>query len=128
MSTYDWTAIGAEVVPVQHRAEFLAHLRGEFTGQPVPEGGRMGVHWAEPRGVFPQAIGEGFRAAVAQYEISPVLGLSHNLTWTCDQNTRKAGDGEDAEVLPILGVKTDTEAMYFVHHGNIVTPVVIETL
>jgi hypothetical protein len=125
VSTYDWTNIGTEVLPVQHRAQFLAHLRGEhtgLTGMPEP------IWWVEPRGSFPQETALAIRAAVEQFEISPVLHLAHNLTWQCDQNTRKPGPGPDSEVLGIIGVQTDTEAMYFVHRGIVVTPVLIETL
>lgn len=124
MTNYEWTNIGTEVVPLQHRARFLAHLRGEHTGLPgVPEP----IHWQEPRGSFPQATAIALRAAVDQFQISPVVRLAHNLTWQCDQNTRKPGPGPDAEVLGIVAVQDDEKAMYFVHRGEMVTPILIET-
>lgn len=125
MSTaYDWTTIGTTILPVQHRAQFLAHLRGEHTvqgGEPEP------VEWIEPTSrQHPVSHAETIMAAVRTFEIHPVVEVAYNLTWLADQHTRKPGPGPDSERYPIVGIRSRKQSMYFIARGMTITPVLIE--
>ena len=122
--TYEWTNIGTEILPVQHRAEFLAHLRGEYTAQPAPET----IEWIEPNGKHPAIPGLAIKAVVTEFDIKPVVKITYGMTWTADQHTHKPGPGPDAGVYSIVGVQTRKQSIYFIDRGTIQTPVLIETL
>ena len=122
--TYDWTNIGTEILPVQHRATFLAHLRGEYTVQPAPEV----IEWREPTGKHPMSHAEALKAVVLDFDIKPVMQITYGMTWTADQHTHKPGPSLDAGVYSIIGVRTRKQAMYFIDRGVTITPVLIETL
>lgn len=122
---YDWTVIGTEILPVQHRAQFLAHLRGEHTGlTDTPEP----VEWIEPAGrKHPMSHAESIKAVVREFEITPVVKVTYNLTWEADQHTHKPGHGPDSGHYAIVGVQTRKQSMYFIDRGVTITPVLIET-
>lgn len=124
--TYEWTDIGTTILPVQHRAQFLAHVRGEFTGQGgVPEP----VDWIDPASrQHPMSHAESIKSVVREFQITPVVKVTYNLTWQCDQHTHAPGPGPDAGHYSIVGVQTRKQSIYFIDRGIMITPVLIETL
>lgn len=122
--TYDWTDLGREILPVQHRATFLAHLRGEITEQPAPER----IEWLDPVGKHPATHAESLKAAVHTYRIWPVVKVAYNMTWMADQHTHKPGPSLDAESYAVIGIQNVPNAYYFVVRGMTITPVLIEVL
>ena len=127
MSTYDWPDNGTSVLPVQHRATFLAHLRGEHTV--MGDYGGEPVKWIAPSGSFPFTPGKGLEAVIREFEITPVTAVSYNLAWVCDDRDHKPGNaGGYTATYGILGVRTRKQAIYFIDTGVAIVPVVIETL
>jgi hypothetical protein len=127
-STNEWTNIGTQILPVQHRALFLSHLRGEYTPQTpsgvVPEP----VEWIDPASrQHPMSHAESIKAVVREFEITPVMKVAYNLTWEADQHTHQPGHGPDSGHYAIVGVQTRKQSMYFIDRGVTITPVLIET-
>jgi hypothetical protein len=127
MSTFEWTDNGTSVLPIQHRATFLAHLRGEHTVQ--GDYGGKPVKWIAPVGMMPMTPAMGLQAAVREFDIKPVTAVSHNLAWLCDDRTHKPGyAGGYTATYGLLGVRTRKQAIYFIDTGITIVPVLIETL
>lgn len=127
-SSYEWMDNGTSVLPVQHRATFLSHLRGEHTV--MGEYGGEPVKWIAPKGMMPMSPALALQAVVAEFDIKPITAVSHNLAWLCDDRTHKpgGGGGDFTATYSIIGVRTRKQAIYFLDTGVAVVPIMIETL
>lgn len=126
--TVEFIPVGASLLPERYHDLFVKVLRGD-PDLPAHRLWTEGVKWRSPNGSFPLSPGMSLEAVIREFDIKPVTAVSHNLAWEADDRngTVPAEPGYTA-TYSILGVRTRTQAIYFLDGGCAITPVAVETL
>lgn len=126
---FEWTDIGATMLPEKYRDLFVQVLRGDADLDPDLFW-TDGITWRAPNGTMPMSPGMSLQAVVNEYGFRRITAVSHNLAWEADDTTHEVPcrrPGYTA-TYTILGVRTRTQAFYFLDGGVSITPIVIERL
>lgn len=130
VAAFEFTEIGETALPVKHRSAFVAMLRGaEVSSQGnVHRAGETPV-WRAPSGMMPMSPALGLQGVCKEFDIRGVTAVSYNMAWEANDTTGEPGYfGDYTCTYQLLGVRTRTQALWFLDGGVNITPVAIEQL